>query len=120
MFPPRWRPLGKDKNGVLVIDCPPLKPGKECEGLCSGNCELKHPQDCLFLQTYYKQLKQIDINKFMKSLMRLQEKICKGEELKQIDFALICFEKYDNPCSERVMLQKWLNENGIKCKEWFK
>ena len=56
VWPPKWRPLGQDKRGVIVIDCPPLKPGKECEGLCRGACEPAHPDDCTFLKVYYDQL----------------------------------------------------------------
>ena len=100
-FPPRWRPLGQDKNGVWVIDCPPLKPGKECEGLCNGKCNPKHPTDCKFLNNYYGQLMKIDFNKFMDSLFKLYEKICSNENLKDINFAFIFFEKWDCPCSER-------------------
>ena len=49
---PKWRPMGKDKRGVICVDCPPFKPGRECEGLCEGKCDPKHPHDCAFLKAY--------------------------------------------------------------------
>lgn len=118
VWPPKWRPLGQDKNGVWVIDCPILRPGIECDGLCNGKCNPKHPKDCDFLKVYYNQLTKIDFKKFIQSLERLREKICTGEQLDDVDFALIVFETYTNPCSERWPLQKWLKENKIEVKEW--
>ena len=118
IWPPKWRPLGQDARGVLVVDCPPLKPGEECEGLCTGKCNPKHPNDCQFLNTYYEQLKKIDFNKFMFTMQRLHNNICENEKLDDIDFAIIVYEKYDNPCSERWPILKWLKENGVEIEEW--
>ena len=59
IWPPKYVKLGeKDKRGVILIDCPPLKPGIECEGLCNGKCDPKHPYDCNFLKVYYNQLQK--------------------------------------------------------------
>jgi len=118
VWPPKWRPLGQDKRGVIVVDCPPLKPGKECEGLCAGKCNPKHPEDCAFLETYYNQLCKINFNDFLQSLEKLKLQIEKGEALDDVSFALIVFESPTNCCSERWKLQKWLQENGIEIKEW--
>lgn len=118
VWPPKWRPLGQDKRGVIVVDCPLLKPGPECEGLCNGKCNPRHPNYCNFLRTYEAQLRKIDINSFLHSLSQLKEKIKAGEGLDQIDFAFIVFEKYDNPCSERASIQDWLRSNNIEVKEW--
>ena len=120
VWPPKWRPLGKDKRDVIVLDCPPLKPGAECEGLCRGTCEPKHPEDCKFLEVYYNQLTKIDINKFCNNLSRLHNQICKDEGYDDLDFALIVFETPTNKCSERWPLQKWLKNNGIEIEEWHK
>ena len=117
-WPPKWRPLGQDKNGVWVIDCPPLKPGKECEGLCNGKCDPKHPNDCEFLKVYYDQLCKLDFNDFLQHLEKLKLHFCEGEALDDVDFALIVFETPTNSCSERFPLQKWLQKNGIEVKEW--
>lgn len=120
VWPPKWRPLGKDKRGVLVIDCPPLKPGKECEGLCAGKCDPKHPQDCAFLKTYDQQLCKLDFNKFMDNLQRIRSKFCESEALDDVDFALIVFETPTNSCSERKSLQFWLKSHGVEVEEWHK
>ena len=119
IWPPKYRPLGQDNRGVWVIDCPPVKPGPQCEGLCNGKCEVKHPNDCKFLDTYHEQLMAIDFDKFMKQLQSLYNKICKDEQLDDIDFAFIFFEKYDNICSERWPLISWLHYYSIDVKEWF-
>lgn len=121
MYPPKYITLGqKDKRGVLVIDCPILKPGEACEGLCNGKCnpKPKYPSDCKFLDTYHTQLMEIDIDKFVKHLQSLHDKICAGEKLNDVDFAFIFFEKYDNPCSERWPLQAWLRYYNIEIQEW--
>lgn len=120
IWPPRWRPFGKDKNGVLIIDCSPLKPGAECAGLCNGKCEPKHPNNCKFLEAYYNQLKEIEFDHFMYQLQKLHDDICIGENLKDVNFAFIFFEKYDNPCSERWAVQEWLRYNGAEVEEWHK
>lgn len=100
IWPPKYIKLGeKDKHGVLVIDCPPLQPGKECNGLCNGKCPTKHPQDCEFLQTYYKQLSNINFSNFMASLEKLTSKIKEEEQLEDIDFAFLVYEAPQNSCS---------------------
>lgn len=118
VWPPKYRPLGKDERGVWVIDCPILKPGEACEGLCNGSCNPKHPQDCEFLKVYYNQLMNIDFSKFISSLTNLKNKICAGEGLDDVDFALIVFESPKNICSERKPLMTWLTSNGIDVEEW--
>lgn len=35
----------------------------------------------------------------------------------EIIVVLIVYEVPSNPCSERVILQQYFNENGIECKE---
>ena len=119
-WPPKWRPFGQDKRGVWVIDCPPLKPGKECEGLCRGPemCSNYNPSNCAFLQTYYKQLCKLDFNDFLQHLEKLKLHFCAGEALNDVDFAFIFFEPPTKSCSERIPLTKWMRENGIEIEEW--
>ena len=119
-WPPKWRPLGEDKNNVWVIDCPPLEPGSECAGLCNGCCDPPHPQDCAFLKTYREQLEHIDIDAFMAQLEALKAQIEQGEGLENVEFALIVFEAPNKPCSERWMLQDWLRAHDIEVEEWKK
>ena len=120
IWPPKWRPLGQDKRGIWVIDCPPLKPGRECENLCRGNCAPKHPKNCAFLQTYNNQLTSIDFSSFITKLQNLHDKICNNEQLTSVDFAFIVFEAPSNPCSERVAIQNWFRANNIEISEWKK
>lgn len=115
---PKWRPLGKDKRGVIVVDCPPFKPGEKCEGLCNGKCDPKHPKNCAFLQTYYQQLEDEITPSVFTSINNLAEKIKAGEQLDDVDFAFIVFESPTNPCSERVAIQKWFNSHNILIEEW--
>lgn len=121
IWPPKWRPLGEDKRGVLVIDCPPLKPGKECDGLCHGadNCD-KKPEWCDFLLAYESQLSKLDFNDFMEHLNKLKSKICKDKQFEDIDFAFIFFETPQNPCSERSVVSDWFRRNNIFVSEWSK
>lgn len=121
VWPPKYRPLGQDKRGVWVIDCPPLKPGRECEGLCRGptNC-FTNPTNCQFLSTYYKQLMTINIDKFFNILNRLHKQFCEDCGFNDVDFALIVFEAPKNKCSERIPLQNWLHFHNIEVEEWHK
>lgn len=118
VFSPRWRPMGKDKRGVICVDCPPFKPGRECDGLCNGKCNPKHPEDCAFLKTYKAQLDKINLIQFQNSLGLLASKIAVQENLQDIDFALLVYETPSNPCSERVAIQQWGKEHNIKIEEW--
>ena len=120
VWPPRWRPLGQDKRGVWVIDCPPLKPGRECEGLCAGKCNPKHPEDCKFLQVYYQQLCKLDFNDFLQHLKKLKLRFEEDGILDDVSFALIVFETPTNSCSERAPITKWLKSHGIEVEEWKK
>jgi len=116
---PRWRPMGKDARGVICVDCPLFKPGHECDGLCNGKCNPKHPEDCAFLKIYKAQLDKINPIQFQNSLGKLASKISAQEKLQNIDFALLVYETPSNPCSERVMIQQWGREHGIQIEEWY-
>ena len=90
VWPPKWYgQIGyKDKNGIISIDCPPLKPGEMCAGLCNGKCNPKHPQDCAFLKQYRKQLDNIDIKAFIDKLFNLAYKIEIQEHLYAVNLLL--------------------------------
>lgn len=115
---PKWRPMGKDKRGVICVDCPPFKPGHECEGLCNGKCEPKHPEDCAFLKAYKAQLDKLNITRIQNSLGKLAKQIAYDEGLQDIDFAFLVYETPSNPCSERVAIQQWFRERGMPIEEW--
>lgn len=115
---PKWRPMGKDKRGVICVDCPPFKPGRECEGLCAGKCNPKHSEDCAFLKTYKAQLDKINPDRFRDSLGKLATKIAAEEGFNEVNFALLVYEIPSNKCSERGPIQQWLRENGFEVEEW--
>ena len=112
VWPPRYRPLGYDKNGVLVLNCQPLMPGKSCNYLCRGACEPPHPQDCAFLQAYRTQLDKINFNEFYSYMEELSKRY------NNADFAFIVFEPPTRACSERGVIQKWFHAHNIECEEW--
>lgn len=120
VWEPKWLQPGKDKNGAIQLPIPPLKPGKSCDGLCNGKCNPKHPQDCSFLKEYRKQLDQISFEDFLRQLLELRDKICAGEHLDDVDFALLVYETPKNPCSERVVIQQWFKDHGMEIEEWQK
>ena len=118
VWPPKYRPLGKDQRGVIVLNCKPLIPGRECEYLCRGACDPPHPQDCAFLQTYRKQLDKINFNEFYTYMGELNAKIALKENLEYANFAFIVFEPPTRECSERIVIQSWFRDNGIEIEEW--
>ena len=120
VWEPKWYDVGGvDKNGIISLRCRPLRPGHSCDGLCNEHCEPRHPQDCAFLREYRKQLDAIDFNDFMQHLLDLQARLLEDfPDRKELDFAFIFFEKYDNPCSERWAVQDWFRAHEIKIEEW--
>ena len=115
---PKWRPMGKDKRGVICVDCPPFKPGRECEGLCNGSCNPKHPEDCAFLKAYKSQLDKINLTQFQNSLGKLASQIAHDEGFQDVNFALLVYETPANLCSERGPIQQWGKEHGLNIQEW--
>jgi len=120
VWEPKWYNVGSvDKNGIISLRCRPLRPGHSCDGLCDGRCEPRHPQDCAFLREYRKQLDAIDFDDFIQHLLDLQARLLEDfPDRKELDFAFIFFEKYDNPCSERWVVQDWLRAHGVEIEEW--
>ena len=108
-----------DSRGVLVgLDIPPFKPGKSCEGLCSGSCLINRPNSCAFIKAYSKQLEALDFNKIMEGLNKLANQIKEGQKLDTVDFAFMLYEAPTNLCSERKSIQNFFNNHNVECKEW--
>ena len=118
VWPPKYQPLGKDARGVIVLNCKPLIPGHECDYLCRGTCEPKHPKDCAFLQTYRKQLDKINFNEFYTYMEELGTLIAHQHQLEDVNFAFIVFEPPARECSERGPIQDWIRANNIEIEEW--
>lgn len=124
IYGPAWFKQGhpwKDKNGVWNgLRAEPFAPGPLCEGQCQGKdrCNGK-PQSCGFLQNYYKQLNLLDYNDIIARCERI------GNYIKSIEnfpeepiIMLLVHEAPSNPCSERVIIQKWFADHAQNVVEW--
>ena len=111
----------KDKNNVYNgIRATPLAPIMTFDGQCVGvkNCNYS-PEKCLFLANYYKQLKSLDFSSIVKRIEELSFKVKQIEKFEEEPIAvLIVYETPLNPCSERVMLRKWFEDNNRELKEF--
>lgn len=110
-----------DKNGVVNgLRAEPFAPDPSCDNLCRGpqNCDNKSPVYCPFMQRYAKQLDTIPIGEIMERCYRLGVKV---KELTHFEgepaFVFLVHEAPDNPCSERVIIQRYFTDHGIPCKE---
>lgn len=115
---PKWLRPHRSQNGIIWLPIPSLKPGSGCANLCDGKCSIRTAPSCAFLQAYYNQLRQLDMQKFLQEAERLRRVITKQEGFSDIDFAILVYEKPNNPCSERTIIQKWFAENNVSIKEW--
>ena len=120
VWPPKYQIKDSTGRPAIIVDCPPLKPGAACEGLCDGHCANKHPWDCDFLKTYRCQLDKIDIDIFKSTLEHIAEKIKKNEGFEDVDFAFIVYEAERNKCSERQEILAWSRDNNLGIEEWRK
>ena len=117
---PKYITPGRSQNGIIWMGIPPLKPGKECDGLCNGKCIKKTPESCAFLKTYRKQLDALNFQEIITKIKMIAQKIQNNEEFNDVDIAILVYEKFDNPCSERVPIQQWFKDNGMEIEEWKK
>lgn len=111
--------LFRDKNNVLNgLRCTPLMPGESCDGLCHGRetCATGDPNSCLFLNMYRKQLDALDMNVFLNQVNNIMSQ-CVPPDTEECTAVFIVHEAPTNPCSERWVLLKWFEDNGIDCKE---
>lgn len=119
-YNPKWLSRGRSQNGIIWLDIPPLKPGSSCNGLCNGKCEPKHPQDCEFLKAYRAQLDKLNFQEIVSKIESIARKVQENEGFEDADVALLTYEKFDNPCSERAVIQQWFKDNGVEIEEWVK
>ncbi len=125
MYDPKWfKKVRIDSRGVYNgIKIKPLVPGRNLESLCHGpeGC-LFTPDECEFLRGYRDQLDKIDFTSFIDDLESDVAEILSGNPYyneEEETIAVILFhEKYDNSCSERVIVRKWFEDNGIIVKEF--
>ena len=112
----------KDKNGVWNgLRAEPFVPGAECDGLCHGReiCNAYGPQTCSFLKAYRRQLDRLDFNEILARFQHIGTAIQKAEGFTEEPvYVLIVHEAYNNPCSERWVIQDWFKDNGYDIKEF--
>lgn len=100
----------------------PFVPVIESDGECRGcvSCNL-NSNNCNFLLNYYNQLKCLDFNSIIQRFNRLGNFIKEKENFKENPIMiLIVYETPDNPCSERIIIQKWFKENFYNLSEFNK
>lgn len=121
MWDPKWfhrkgATIYRDDNGVVNgIKCPWLTPYKVYNKSldCSKDCT-KEPATCDFLKNYYNYLCTLDFKLAYKAL---------NDKVKQLGAkhgVLIVHETPSNLCSERIVLVKWFENNGVPLPEWDK
>lgn len=99
----------------------PFVPGKGCEGLCYGPPCGSAPQYCNFLQAYKKQLDNLNFNNILWRFQTLGYLIQNQLGFKEEPvYILLVHEAYDNPCSERWIIQQYFKEHGYNIKEFNK
>ena len=94
------------------------------EEMCSGQpCPYKGKwPHCQFLDAYWKHLQTIDFEGYLiPELKRVAEEVRKITHYQgEPKIILLVHEKPDNPCSERLGLQKLFQEHGLNLIEWEK
>ena len=112
----------KDKRGIYNgLRAEPFMPGPLCEGLCRGSCDPRIPDKCQFLKTYRAQLDRLDFDEIIKRFERLGNFIQEKEKfVEEPIMVLIVHEAYDNPCSERWVIQDWFRDHGYDIQEFNK
>ena len=110
-----------DNEGRLIgLRATPFIPGPICKNDCRGREKcLMAPDECLFLKHYYIQLKRLNVDEIVAKFEEIARKVQQdlGFE-EEPEIILIVYEAPDNPCSERVVIQKWFRENGVDIQEY--
>lgn len=103
-----------DSRGIINgLREPQLVPGPLCKDDCRGpeTCESKDPDVCPFLRHYRQQLDGIDFDSFMEQYKMFQEN--------GYDICFLFHETFDNPCSERVVVEDWFKEHNVEVKYFY-
>lgn len=77
-------------------------------------CIERKPAECKFLKGYMSYLRSLNFSKTISDLEAVANaaKMHDGYN-EEPEVILMVYEKPDNPCSERVILKRWFNENGM-------
>lgn len=124
LYDPKWYHDNKgtehlffDKRGVVNgLRVPMLVPPQWCANACKGfeKCPVKDPEECAFLKAYGDYVNTLKVDDVLAWLSRACDKIQARSHFPMEPVAVLIFhEKYDNPCSERVPVTKWLLSHDI-------
>lgn len=109
-----------DKRGVINgLRAEVFASGQALNGLCHGPECSDSPDDCLFLKTYEYQLNQLNFEDILARTIALCENVREIVHYEGEPVAVfLVHEAVTNPCSERVVIQKWFKSHGIEVEEW--
>lgn len=129
VWDPKWYHDGTNNQNIVFTDrrgvvnglrINPLMPGRECAHLCRGveNCDVKNPNDCLFIKAYKHQLDDIEFGEFMHQLDSCINMVCGMMGLQEEPVVVfLVHEAPDNKCSERIPLINWFQDNNVFVQE---
>ena len=111
-----------DKNGVLIgCRAEPFVPDFQNMAECGGKTCKADPHNCAFLRDYYLQLKCLDYKEMMERFESIGHRVKDFLQFKEDPVAaLIVYEKPEQLCSERLIIQKWFNDHDYEIKEFSK
>ena len=129
VWDPKWYHANKKQDHVFrdsrnVINgmrIPLLMPDKSCDGDCRGreNCKNPDPSTCDFLKHYRDQLDKINFQNFINELQVIASNTQQMLGFREDPIiCLIVHEAPSNPCSERVAIQNWFQDNYYPISEW--
>lgn len=130
MWDPKWfhdnkgpKHVWLDKRGIYNgLRILPLVPkNHDVNNDCGSNkCE-KNPPNCNFLSNYRKQLDAINFDAFIQQLEQIAKSLLEKRGIYEEPIVVfMVYEVPQEPCSERVVIQQWLKDNGAEVTEFFK
>ena len=110
-FPPSFfKKTSINTNNVITgITCSELVAKQQCE--CP--CQTKDYKHCDFLKEYHEQLSKLNFKDFMSNINKFVFKLENLTNTNITEIVLLVYERSDNLCSERTVLKKWFDENGV-------
>ena len=114
--------IWKDKNGVWNgIRLELLNPGPNNCDASGCPCKERNPESCKFMREYIEGLRRQNFDSIISFLIQAAEFIKKEEGFdEEPEIILLVHEDPNNPCSERLPLQKYFRDHGIEVNEWVK
>lgn len=132
IWDPKWFHDGRekdyaffDKRGImngLRLDGTLVPDIIEEEVMCSGKDGCKFtPDTCEYLSRYLEKLRSINFREFLGYCESVAKDVLRLAAIDEEPVAVLTvYEKPDNPCSERVAIKKWFEENCMDIPEFEK